>query len=49
MSNESMSLKVTGRLFHNFGAAMENALSPYVVVEDRGTTRNPDRRVRRGL
>ena len=38
MSNEFMSLKVTGRLFYNFGAAMENALSPYVVVEDRGTT-----------
>ena len=32
-----MSLRVIGRLFHNFGAAMENALSPYVVVEDRGT------------
>ena len=32
-----MSLKVTGRLFHNFVAAIENALSPYVVLEDRGT------------
>ena len=28
-----MSLKVTGRLFHNFGAGMESALPPYVVVE----------------
>ena len=33
-----MSLKVTGRLFHNFGAGIENVLSPYVVEEDRGTT-----------
>ena len=33
-----MSLQFTGRLFHNFGAAMENVLSPYVVVEDCGTT-----------
>ena len=30
----SMSFKVTGRLFHNFGAAMENVLSPYVVVDN---------------
>ena len=33
-----MSLKVTSRLLHNFGAAMENALSPYVAVDDRGTS-----------
>ena len=30
-----------GRLFHNFGAQTENALSPYVFVLDVGAARSP--------
>ena len=30
-----------GKLFHGFGAATENALSPYVRVDDLGTINRP--------
>ena len=39
MSIDGEDLMSVGKLFHNFGAHTENALSPKVVVLDLGTLR----------
>ena len=39
MSIDGEDLTSVGKLFHNFGAHTENALSPKVVVLDLGTLR----------
>ena len=41
MDNVGAFLTFNGRSFHNCGAEIENALSPYEVVRDLGTLRLP--------